>query len=381
MKSFLSNCIPKCEYKNQNYLSIYPHATKFFNNYNDPYIAIIDEPGNIDFLETTILDNNYKNLNIFLYEPITTYGPTINFNIQNYKEFKCNELDSILKFKHNNKIKNIIVHTIHTGLDVYFKNQYPEIEFNFFSLGICIHPISERMIKIPYKEKNLEYKFWCGIRRYSVERHIIAAYMSNIKEYTRLSWYYKTKPTELDCWFDLNNWEHTDTEIYSKIKNGFSKLYKNKFTIDYNIIKKFDKHESHLLPKFFNNNNYFQQSCFCNIVCETNFLTPYTSLSEKTFNSLFNACCFILIAPPKSLELLKLMGFKTFKNYWDESYDQEHDHETRLYKVLKTIEYINRFTLEQLQKLFVEIKPILLHNHDVMKYLIDAKNRTNFFNY
>ena len=46
---------------------------------------------------------------------------------------------------------------------------------------------------------------------------------------------------------------------------------------------------------------------------------------------------FIVFAAPRMLEYLRSYGFKTFDTVWDESYDQETDHDSRKLKILKLI--------------------------------------------
>jgi N-glycosylase/DNA lyase len=93
--------------------------------------------------------------------------------------------------------------------------------------------------------------------------------------------------------------------------------------------------------------------------------------SEKTLHAVKCFRPFIQVAPPGSLELLKQCGVKTFSDYWDESYDREENHEQRLLKIIKVIDYVNSLTIEQLKELYKDMKPILEHNYKAIASLRD----------
>jgi hypothetical protein len=75
----------------------------------------------------------------------------------------------------------------------------------------------------------------------------------------------------------------------------------------------------------------------------------------------------ILVAPPRTLEYLKTFGFKTFDRWWDESYDQEEDHEKRLMKIFDVIDFINSKSLEELKTIYEEMRGILEHNDSIVR--------------
>jgi hypothetical protein len=64
---------------------------------------------------------------------------------------------------------------------------------------------------------------------------------------------------------------------------------------------------------------------FLEIVCET-FLSGRTFYpTEKTWRPIICRTPFLMIGPKNFLENLRQLGFKTFGNWWDESYDQDAD--------------------------------------------------------
>jgi hypothetical protein len=106
---------------------------------------------------------------------------------------------------------------------------------------------------------------------------------------------------------------------------------------------------------------------FCDIVTESRFAQPTGNYSEKTFHPMWFKKPFVLAAPPNTLKLLKEHGFKTFSDFWDESYDSITIHEERLLKIFEVIDFINNKSIEELQEMYVQMKPILEHNYNLIK--------------
>jgi hypothetical protein len=82
---------------------------------------------------------------------------------------------------------------------------------------------------------------------------------------------------------------------------------------------------------------------------------------------------FVLGAPPYTLKLLKEHGFKTFSDFWDESYDSITVHEERLLKIFEVIDFINSKSIEELQEMYIQMKPILEHNYNLIKEKLEIK--------
>ena len=92
-----------------------------------------------------------------------------------------------------------------------------------------------------------------------------------------------------------------------------------------------------------------------NLTSETNFYTksrlkhddgrlfyePARFLSEKTFKPMLYLQPFIMISVPKTLELLRNLGFKTFHPYINESYDVETDPIKRFSLIEQEIKKLN----------------------------------------
>jgi hypothetical protein len=77
-----------------------------------------------------------------------------------------------------------------------------------------------------------------------------------------------------------------------------------------------------------------------------------------------------LVAPPKTLAYLRSNGFKTFSDFWDESYDDELDHGERLAKIFTLIDEIFSIPNEKQRELYEQMNHILVHNLNRYKELV-----------
>jgi hypothetical protein len=106
---------------------------------------------------------------------------------------------------------------------------------------------------------------------------------------------------------------------------------------------------------------------FVNIVTETRYDTPFQFISEKTLKPIISKRPFILLSSPGTLALLKSFGFKTFDQWWDESYDQEKDHYKRFKMVYELTQDILSKDKETLEKYLEEMQEILDYNYNHVK--------------
>lgn len=107
---------------------------------------------------------------------------------------------------------------------------------------------------------------------------------------------------------------------------------------------------------------------FCHIATETMFYDDAIHLTEKSFRAFVNMRPMILVGPAGSLAYLRKYGFKTFGDYWDESYDDEQDPHKRLDKIFDLIRELNKMSLKDMTQMLCDMEDTLLHN------------RSNFFN-
>jgi hypothetical protein len=107
---------------------------------------------------------------------------------------------------------------------------------------------------------------------------------------------------------------------------------------------------------------HFYNNSLVNIVTETYFFNNIIHITEKTYKPIAFKQPFVMIAAPGSLQHVKDMGFKTFNEFWDESYDQEKDHKIRFRKILKVLEEVNSWSDEIKADFTYVVKDILEYN-------------------
>jgi hypothetical protein len=69
----------------------------------------------------------------------------------------------------------------------------------------------------------------------------------------------------------------------------------------------------------------------------------------------------------RSLEYLKRLGYKTFDQFWDESYDQTPNDDERMLKIVNLCVEISKWTVEQKRNFFNTSREIVDHNYAVMR--------------
>jgi hypothetical protein len=87
------------------------------------------------------------------------------------------------------------------------------------------------------------------------------------------------------------------------------------------------------------------------VVLETVVDSTKIHLTEKILRPIACAHPFVLAAGPGALKYLHSYGFKTFSDFWDESYDDETDTVLRLEKITATMKQIQHLSLSDWQKI------------------------------
>lgn len=212
-------------------------------------------------------------------------------------------------------------------------------------------------------EAALKYKF-SGFNRLisyqRIYRPVLTAMVTDIVEPKYLRW----SCSLIDPANRRHVLEQTDTQIpdhHKKLLERY-KGQKNPVRINMNFSELDDKKNiQNTSPS--SNAEYFR-STFCHIVTETLFYDSTVHLTEKSFRPIVNRRPFILAGPPGSLAYLRSYGFKTFSDFWDESYDQETDPHKRLDLIQKLIADLNKLDLDQMESLLKKMNDVLSHNYE-----------------
>lgn len=145
----------------------------------------------------------------------------------------------------------------------------------------------------------------------------------------------------------------------SNMINGFFKLNKvKKKTIDYDDI------DGVWGFGFENKRNYL--NTYFSVITETIFYEYGNYISEKSFKGIAHMHPFVIVGKPGILKYLKSKGFKTFSEFWDESYDEIEDNSDRMEYVYKIIKELIQKSNEEWDKLNEKLLPILEHNRNTL---------------
>ena len=112
--------------------------------------------------------------------------------------------------------------------------------------------------------------------------------------------------------------------------------------------------------------SYYQQSLI-SIVTETNFYDREISLTEKSFKPSKEKHPFIIAGVKGVIKGMHELGFQTFSEFWDESYDNIDDPGERMRKIMEVVGYIGTWTPEQIIDFRRRVKPILDHNYNIIR--------------
>lgn len=122
----------------------------------------------------------------------------------------------------------------------------------------------------------------------------------------------------------------------------------------------FDTHENHSAEICVNDLTPWNTS-FLHVVNETVWQDKI-HFTEKIFKPIVMHQPFVVVQAPGSLKYLQSYGFKTFGDWWDESYDDIQDPTQRLHAIAKIINDIGGKDISELEKLRMEMAGVLEHN-------------------
>jgi hypothetical protein len=89
-------------------------------------------------------------------------------------------------------------------------------------------------------------------------------------------------------------------------------------------------------------------------------------LSEKIFKPISLRHPFLVVSNPKTLELLRSLGYKTFSPLIDESYDDEEDIAKRLLMIVKEVKRLCELTPVELENFLIEAGKICDYNLEIL---------------
>lgn len=369
------------------------------------YNQDIQELNDINHDNVTIKYLNNVGLDIHLYEPLCSY---VEGSKQKYPPFgtkhtrwfyseftgneneyhiRADELDCIEKYVQRNNLTNVTVKTCDydTANQFPYYGQYMKLECDDLFIKTCI-PIK---VQDTTPSDQFTKKFICANWRYTPHRHLIAAYVAPLSSYT--SWYYRAEffTVAQGDWYNLHSWKESPEtmDYFNKMIVGIQHLTRHApLNIDFDIKESIMMDHAYFINHFPGNVIYdqinsststgetettnslekFYRDIFCDIVTESRFAQATGNYSEKVYQPMFYKKPFVLCAPPHTLKYMREEGFKTFSDFWDESYDSIENHEERLFAIFKLIDFINDKSIDELRDMYRQMLPILEYNEELV---------------
>lgn len=353
------------------------------NGYLTPLERIIHSPADI-------MSMNGTGIHIYLYEPICSFKSSDidkpnpqNQGAQFYTDFHSDidittlravELESIKKYVENNSLTNVIVHTCDYGIEHY------ECYLPYMTLlcdDILLKSFTVFALARPHITPDFTKKFISTNWRYTNARAFIAAYLCTMPAH--LSWSYAVRLDVIidSLWFSLDTWQKDFPKLYNKIMTNLTLLTEiSPITLDRvrdepseitsAVSYRYPEPEHFSPDNTFNSLEKYYRDAFVSIVTESRFAQPTGNYSEKTYQAIINKKPFILVAPPKTLQYIREDGFRTFGEYWDESYDACMNHEDRMIKIFDLIDYIDSKSIDELRVIYTGMNDIVEYNYKVL---------------
>jgi hypothetical protein len=154
----------------------------------------------------------------------------------------------------------------------------------------------------------------------------------------------------------------TDYQTRVKMSTGFHGLTKiKKQIVDYDDIES-------VWGFAFETKKPYEETYF-SIVPETLFYEAGNYISEKTLKPIAHLHPFVMLGRPHILKKLKKLGFKTFSDFWDESYDDIENNSDRIIAVYEIIKKLILVSNEEWDIMISKMAYILEHNRThLMKF-------------
>lgn len=113
-------------------------------------------------------------------------------------------------------------------------------------------------------------------------------------------------------------------------------------------------------------NEYYEKTYF-SVITETTYHENVPFLSEKIFKAIAMGHPFIIAGSPGTLQHLKKLGYMTYGNIIDETYDSILDHGDRMLAIVNEIDKLCNLDKEQFKAWLANARTIATHNKLILK--------------
>lgn len=100
-----------------------------------------------------------------------------------------------------------------------------------------------------------------------------------------------------------------------------------------------------------------------NVSMETTANMPRPFVTAITFKPITNLRPFVVLGPAGTLEFLRNLGFQTFGDFWDESYDRMPRLEDRVAVIMEILQDWTNMGMPAVRQQLERMRPVLQHNH------------------
>jgi len=308
-----------------------------------------------------VSDSKIWNLDQFIIDLATAAqsGPVV---VNMIGEGPCCEsinLDHLL-----NSIPELQVQSIQTANQIP-SSSFPEIRFSFVELNVAR---KKAETTVP-STSSLEKRFAIFISRSNWQRLGLASYLwKHYKDTVLITYHYDSTIDYHRENFGLETLlqKHWNTRhiVYEFLEQLPITLDHQTYPILWN-------------QRAFDLDDYYNQ-IFCELVCETFFTGKTFMMTEKTMRPIIQRRPFVVQGPKFYLKNLKMLGFKTFDTWWDESYDIDGP-DGQFESIRWTIDYIGKQSPETIRDWYNQMQPVLEHNAKVLSELTNQQVVTTQF--
>lgn len=214
--------------------------------------------------------------------------------------------------------------------------------------------------QIEYKTKNLNniklynafqkrsrpHRIWLFSKLY--EHHLLDDGINSMNSFSYRNTFYEGKTLDKSLYDSFINLlpMYPRIDLNSEFKNGFEGSLGNLFERDLN-------HQATL-------------DTWVSIVSEASFAEDTCFISEKSFKPIATMHPFIMYGNKHSLKYLRGLGYKTFGDFIDESYDDLESWD-RLDAIIKIIQDIKKMPSDKKLEWFTSMQSILDHNFKTLE--------------
>jgi hypothetical protein len=349
------------------------------------------------FSETTAFKKMWKfpKIDFFFYEPLTHYDQKrsalpytphiLDINNEEYEipYIRSKELDSISQWVEKHNISNLTVYCTDFKSDQHYQKIYPSLKLksmDVFSVSHSKEFIKSKKRLVKTKPHEITKKFICLAWRYHVSRHMIMSYLAekDIIKDSNVSFFFNIPNEKLkkNMWTSWREFSFKFPTFFDEVMSGNEKLMtmvplsievSNPKSVNNQSANLSDDPSKNIITSHCPASSY-RESCI-SIVLESRVTQPWPNISEKTLNSIIQRKPFIIVGAHGVLKMMRDMGFKTFNDYWDESYDEEIYNDSRIVKICNLVNDLSMMTIDEMRDMYANMSPILEHNFNQVEHL------------